>query len=60
MENTKVTEEYNDFLQENTLATEKTIGWSSICLDQTISYYIECNSSAINDSNDNKSRIDSN
>ena len=25
------------------LSSETPVGWSSICLDQTISYYIECN-----------------
>ena len=47
MENTKIIEDYSDSLQENILATEKPIGWSSICLDQTINYYIECNSATI-------------
>lgn len=32
--------EFND----NQLLSETPIGWSSICFDQTISYYIECNS----------------
>nr|YP_009296009.1 hypothetical protein Schiz_061 [Schizymenia dubyi]AOM64944.1 hypothetical protein Schiz_061 [Schizymenia dubyi] len=26
------------------LAEETPVGWSSTCLDQTISYYIDCNS----------------
>lgn len=28
----------------NELSTETPIGWSSTCLDQTINYYIDCNS----------------
>nr|YP_009243885.1 hypothetical protein Sdur_072 [Sporolithon durum]AMK96127.1 hypothetical protein Sdur_072 [Sporolithon durum] len=34
--------EYN--LGNNELLIEKTIGWSSACLDSTIDYYIDCNS----------------
>ena len=29
---------------EDQFIEEEPIGWSSICLDQTINYYIECNS----------------
>nr|YP_009297958.1 hypothetical protein Plocam_060 [Plocamium cartilagineum]AOM67896.1 hypothetical protein Plocam_060 [Plocamium cartilagineum] len=28
----------------NELSAETPIGWSSTCLDQTINYYIDCNS----------------
>nr|YP_009774108.1 conserved hypothetical plastid protein [Caulacanthus okamurae]QIZ74725.1 conserved hypothetical plastid protein [Caulacanthus okamurae] len=28
----------------NELSLETPIGWSSLCFDQTIDYYIECNS----------------
>lgn len=31
------------------LSSETPVGWSSICLDQTISYYIEFNSINSND-----------
>jgi len=27
----------------SSIANERTIGWSSTCLDQTINYYIDCN-----------------
>nr|YP_010865299.1 hypothetical protein QQR83_pgp075 [Campylaephora boydenii]WGT74207.1 hypothetical protein [Campylaephora boydenii] len=39
-------EVYNDGTTENgvdDLAYETPVGWSSICLDQTIHYYIDCN-----------------
>nr|YP_009294456.1 hypothetical protein Aspa_060 [Asparagopsis taxiformis]AOM65939.1 hypothetical protein Aspa_060 [Asparagopsis taxiformis] len=29
---------------EDELLEEASLGWSSVCLDQTINYYIECNS----------------
>nr|AOM64539.1 hypothetical protein Riqu_060 [Riquetophycus sp.] len=31
----------------NELSSETPVGWSSICLDQTINYYIDCNSTNI-------------
>lgn len=31
-------------LEVNELLSETPVGWSSICLDQTINYYIDCNS----------------
>nr|YP_009296217.1 hypothetical protein Sebd_065 [Sebdenia flabellata]AOM65152.1 hypothetical protein Sebd_065 [Sebdenia flabellata] len=34
---------YDEF-DMNELDAETPVGWSSICLDQTISYYIDCNS----------------
>nr|YP_009313888.1 Hypothetical protein ORF_8 [Hommersandiophycus borowitzkae]SCW22142.1 Hypothetical protein ORF_8 [Hommersandiophycus borowitzkae] len=33
--------EFEDF--DNSLEDEKLIGWSATCLDQTISYYVDCN-----------------
>ena len=54
MDNTKNKDEYNDLLQENILAMETPVGWSSICLDKTIDYYIECNSITLNHNDDNK------
>nr|YP_009300560.1 hypothetical protein BI106_gp048 [Campylaephora sungminbooi]AKU47479.1 hypothetical protein [Campylaephora sungminbooi]ALN11926.1 hypothetical protein 58 [Campylaephora sungminbooi] len=39
-------EVYNDTTTETVvddLAYETPVGWSSICLDQTIHYYIDCN-----------------
>jgi hypothetical protein len=35
---------------DNSLEDEALIGWSSTCLDQTISYYIECNCNEISQS----------
>jgi len=32
----------------NSLEDEALIGWSATCLDQTISYYVECNCNEIN------------
>nr|YP_010873152.1 hypothetical protein QU266_pgp126 [Nemalion vermiculare]WGV34478.1 hypothetical protein [Nemalion vermiculare] len=32
------------------LEDEKLVGWSATCLDQTISYYLECNYSGIEES----------
>ena len=39
--------EVNNKLEINELAMQTPIGWSSACLDQTISYYIDCNSTNI-------------
>lgn len=33
--------EYN--LEISELSSQTPVGWSSICLDQTINYYIDCN-----------------
>ena len=35
--------DFNELEANNSLANERPIGWSSTCLDQTISYYIDCN-----------------
>lgn len=40
----------NDF-EVNELSYETPVGWSSICLDQTINYYIDCNSISIDEKN---------
>ena len=37
-------------LDMNELSLETPVGWSSICLDQTINYYIDCNSTNIDES----------
>lgn len=34
----------------NDLENEALIGWSATCLDQTISYYVECNCNEMNQS----------
>lgn len=34
----------DDLLNKNELSLETPIGWSSMCFDQTIDYYMECNS----------------
>lgn len=34
----------NDNYVNDELSMETPIGWSSVCFDQTIDYYIECNS----------------
>lgn len=36
--------EYSLSNSNSELLIEKTIGWSSACLDSTIDYYIDCNS----------------
>ena len=34
----------NDYnLEIGELSSQTPVGWSSICLDQTINYYIDCN-----------------
>nr|YP_009315117.1 hypothetical protein P8471_pgp137 [Titanophycus setchellii]SCW23572.1 conserved_ORF_8 [Titanophycus setchellii] len=38
IEENNIFEEFDSFLEE-----EKLTGWSATCLDQTISYYVECN-----------------
>nr|QVY58052.1 hypothetical protein [Betaphycus gelatinus] len=35
--------DYDDYVNDE-LSMETPIGWSSVCFDQTINYYIECNS----------------
>nr|QCI09153.1 hypothetical protein [Inkyuleea mariana] len=37
-----------DLSDVNELSGETPIGWSSACLDQTISYYIDCNTTISN------------
>ena len=55
MENVKKNDRYDDLLQESNLAMETPVGWSSICFDQTIDYYIECNSVTLNYNDSKKS-----
>ena len=38
----------------NELSSQTPVGWSSICLDQTIHYYIDYNSTHINEEKDNE------
>nr|BCB92373.1 hypothetical protein [Grateloupia asiatica] len=39
----------NDSSNIYELSTETPVGWSSICLDQTINYYIDYNSTHVED-----------
>nr|YP_009314707.1 Hypothetical protein ORF_8 [Neoizziella asiatica]SCW23162.1 Hypothetical protein ORF_8 [Neoizziella asiatica] len=43
LEENNIFEEFDSFLEE-----EKLTGWSATCLDQTISYYVECNCNEMN------------
>ena len=57
MDNINKDNKYDDLLQESNLAMETPVGWSSICFDQTIDYYIECNSITLS-YNDNKKPLE--
>ena len=52
MDSTKNISKNFDLSEEGTLSMETPVGWSSICLDQTIDYYIECNSTTLNSKDD--------
>nr|YP_009315728.1 Hypothetical protein ORF_8 [Trichogloeopsis pedicellata]SCW24386.1 Hypothetical protein ORF_8 [Trichogloeopsis pedicellata] len=41
MERVNIDSTFEDF--NNPLEDEKLTGWSATCLDQTISYYVDCN-----------------
>ncbi len=48
LEENNIFEDFDSFLEE-----EKLTGWSATCLDQTISYYVECNCHEISQEVDN-------
>lgn len=46
----------NDYnLEIGELSSQTPVGWSSICLDQTINYYIDCNTINIDTEEDPES-----
>nr|YP_010195924.1 hypothetical protein LK221_pgp131 [Gracilaria bursa-pastoris]UAD83321.1 hypothetical protein [Gracilaria bursa-pastoris] len=47
MESLQYINNINDHLNVDDLSLETPIGWSSTCFDETIHYYIDCNSSSI-------------
>nr|YP_009732154.1 hypothetical protein [Gracilaria spinulosa]QHS70822.1 hypothetical protein [Gracilaria spinulosa] len=47
MESLRYINNTNDDLNVDDLSLETPIGWSSTCFDETIHYYIDCNSSYI-------------
>nr|YP_010986414.1 hypothetical protein UYL67_pgp006 [Pachymeniopsis lanceolata]WOL37332.1 hypothetical protein [Pachymeniopsis lanceolata] len=49
MESLEYVFDTNDLSNIYELSTETPVGWSSICLDQTINYYIEYNSAHVED-----------
>nr|YP_009315524.1 Hypothetical protein ORF_8 [Liagora brachyclada]SCW24182.1 Hypothetical protein ORF_8 [Liagora brachyclada] len=50
METANLDNIFEDF--DSALEEEKLIGWSATCLDQTISYYVECNYNEMNHEDD--------
>lgn len=40
-----------NLIDGSTVSVDVPSGWSSICLDDTITYYIECNISLVKDKN---------
>ena len=50
METANLDNIFEDF--DSSLEEEKLIGWSATCLDQTISYYVECNYNEMHQEND--------
>nr|YP_009019675.1 hypothetical protein [Gracilaria salicornia]AHH24643.1 hypothetical protein [Gracilaria salicornia] len=47
MESLQYINSINDHLDVDDLLLETPIGWSSTCFDETIHYYIDCNSNSI-------------
>nr|UAD87788.1 hypothetical protein [Gracilaria textorii] len=47
MESLQYINNINDDLNVDDLSSETPIGWSSTCFDETIHYYIDCNSHSI-------------
>nr|YP_010197563.1 hypothetical protein LK244_pgp130 [Gracilaria flabelliformis subsp. simplex]UAD85979.1 hypothetical protein [Gracilaria flabelliformis subsp. simplex] len=47
MESMQYINNLNDDLNVDDLSLETPIGWSSTCFDETIHYYIDCNSNCI-------------
>ena len=52
--------EYDLSNSNSELLIEKTIGWSSACLDSTIDYYMDCNSTNENMNNQKDNRQEQN
>jgi hypothetical protein len=48
MESINFINDFESLETNNNLDNEALIGWSATCLDQTISYYLECNCNEIN------------
>nr|YP_009732417.1 hypothetical protein [Gracilaria textorii]QHS71025.1 hypothetical protein [Gracilaria textorii] len=55
MESLQYINNINDDLNVDDLSLETPIGWSSTCFDETIHYYIDCNSSSIDIKNQDDS-----
>nr|YP_010197973.1 hypothetical protein LK227_pgp129 [Gracilaria multipartita]UAD86389.1 hypothetical protein [Gracilaria multipartita] len=51
MESLQYINNINDDLNVDDLSLETPIGWSSTCFDETIHYYIDCNSNSIDINN---------
>nr|YP_009510822.1 hypothetical protein [Gracilaria gracilis]AXI96495.1 hypothetical protein [Gracilaria gracilis] len=47
MESLQYINHINDDSIVDDLSSETPIGWSSTCFDETINYYIDCNSNSI-------------
>lgn len=54
LDNTNNEKEFHQLSQIDTdiIALDVPNGWSSICLNDTITYYIECNKSIVKNKND--------
>nr|YP_009510618.1 hypothetical protein [Gracilaria ferox]AXI96291.1 hypothetical protein [Gracilaria ferox] len=51
MESLQYINNINDDLDVDDLSLETPIGWSSTCFDETIHYYIDCNSNSVDINN---------
>ena len=47
MEEMNFSENFIEIDQLNSLDKETLIGWSTACLDETISFYVDCNRTSI-------------
>ena len=43
MESINFINNFDNIQENNSLENEALIGWSATCLDETISYYVDCN-----------------
>jgi hypothetical protein len=48
MESLNFINNLDEIKEDNKLSNETLIGWSATCLDQTISYYLDCNCKKMN------------
>nr|YP_010196747.1 hypothetical protein LKZ11_pgp132 [Gracilaria cliftonii]UAD84551.1 hypothetical protein [Gracilaria cliftonii] len=57
MESLQYINNINDNLNIDDLSLETPIGWSSTCFDETIHYYIDCNSNSLEIKNQDENEV---